>query len=51
LTQLPKARIVLHRPKMLVHQAVPEVAKMGRLGLTAVKTSGMWTPVLTISSC
>jgi hypothetical protein len=41
LTQLPKAQIVVHRPKMLVHPAVSEVAKTGKLGLTAAKKSGM----------
>jgi hypothetical protein len=39
---------MLHQLKILVRPAAPEVAKMGRFGLTAAKTSGMWMPVLTI---
>jgi hypothetical protein len=39
---------MLHRPKILVRPVAPEVAKMGRFGLTAAKTSGMWMPVSTI---
>jgi hypothetical protein len=40
-------RNMLHRPKILVRPVVLVVAKMGRLGLTAAKTSEMWMPVST----
>jgi hypothetical protein len=39
---------MLHRPKILVRPVPPVVAKMGRFGLTAAKTSEMWMPVSTI---
>jgi hypothetical protein len=40
--KLPKVQIVLYRPKMLVHPAVPEVAKTERLDPMAAKMSEMW---------
>jgi hypothetical protein len=39
---------MLHRLKILVRPAAPVVARMGRFGLTAAKTSEMWMPVSTI---